>query len=272
MILFPNCKINIGLNIVRKRPDGYHDIETVMVPAGWCDVLEIVPAATGESRLFTSGRPVNCPPGKNLVMKALRALAAEVHVEPVDIYLHKVIPDGAGLGGGSADAAFTLIGVNRLQGLGLSDERLASIAANVGADCPFFIYNRPMLATGKGTDFTSVDIDLEGMRMVIMKPSGSVPTAEAYSRVEPREPERDLSQDVTLPAREWSGIVKNDFEPSVMSRLPEVGMIKQGLLDAGAVYAAMSGSGSAVFGLFEGDIMADEVRRIFPDCDIFIGE
>ena len=139
MILFPNAKINLGLDILRRRPDGYHDIETVMIPVPWCDVLEIVPAKGSETTLTVSGRRVDCPPEKNLVMKAYRALAETVELPPVDIFLRKIIPDGAGLGGGSADAAFTLRGLNELFALGLSDSRLAEIAAGLGADCPFFI-------------------------------------------------------------------------------------------------------------------------------------
>ena len=160
MILFPNAKINLGLNILRRRPDGYHDLEMLMLPVGWADILEIVPAAPGEATTLTcSGRPVDCPPEKNLVMKAWRALKAECPSMPeAAIYLRKIVPDGAGLGGGSSDAAFTLVGLNEVFGLGISRERLAAIAAGIGADCPFFIHNRPMLATGTGTVLEAVDI------------------------------------------------------------------------------------------------------------------
>ena len=151
MILFPNAKINIGLNIVSRREDGYHNIETVMYPIGWSDVLEIVPARGNDATLTVTGREVNCPPEKNLVMKAFRLFQENTGIGNVDIYLHKIIPDGAGLGGGSADAAFTLIGLNKMFECNLNNEQLAAMAAKIGADCPFFIYNTPMLATGIGT-------------------------------------------------------------------------------------------------------------------------
>ena len=151
MIAFPNAKINIGLFITARRPDGYHDIATVMMPADWCDILEIVPAKDDVTTLTVTGRSVDCPPEKNLVMRAYRAMEERYNLPPVDIFLRKIIPDGAGLGGGSADAAFTITTLDRLFGLGLSADVMAGIAATIGSDCPFFIYNRPMLATGTGT-------------------------------------------------------------------------------------------------------------------------
>ena len=160
MIFFTTCKVNIGLNIVARRQDGYHDIETLMVPIDWHDVLEIVPAKGDKTTLTVLGRQVDCAPEDNLVMKAYRALDAVTPLPPVDIYLEKIVPDQAGLGGGSADASFTLTGLNEMFSLGLSKERLAEIAATLGADCPLFVYNRPMLATGTGTTLQPVDIDL----------------------------------------------------------------------------------------------------------------
>ena len=185
MITFPNAKINLGLDILRRREDGYHDIETVMVPVPWHDVLEIVPAKGEETTLTVTGRHVDCPPEKNLVMKAYRALEREVSLPPVDIYLRKIIPDGAGLGGGSADASFTLRALNELFALGYNDEQLARVASTLGADCPFFIYNRPMLCTGTGTDMEPIDVDLQGLDILIAKPDVSVPTAAAYSHTTP---------------------------------------------------------------------------------------
>ena len=270
MILFPNAKINIGLDILRRRPDGYHDISTVMCPVGWRDVLEIVPSASGETSLNVTGRTVDCPPEKNLVMKAYRRLSEAMPLPPVDIYLHKVIPDGAGLGGGSADAAFMLIGLNRLFCLGLSDEQLAETAASLGADCAFFIYNRPMLCEGTGTSMTPVDLDISHYCIAIVKPPVSVPTAQAYAGCTPAEPESPLLSRLTLPVERWSGIVKNDFEPSIARLHSEIEHIKNGLTGMGAIYTAMSGSGSAVFGLFNHDILADELRALFADHDIFV--
>lgn len=272
MILFPNAKINLGLDILFRRPDGYHEIVTAMVPAGWRDVLEIVPAKGTETTLTVSGRKVDCPPEKNLVMKAYRTLQKYVDIPPVDIYLRKIIPDGAGLGGGSADAAFTLSGLNSLFSLGYSSDELASVAAEIGADCPFFIYNRPMLATGTGTDLRPIDVSLHGLTLAIVKPSAGVTTAEAYSRVCPSVPAEALPEIVACPVGKWRGHLKNDFEASVFPLLPEVAAIKEKLYGMGAVYASMSGSGSAVYGLFRGDIMADRISEVIPDTYIYMGK
>lgn len=269
MILFPNTKINIGLFITSRRPDGYHNIETVMVPVPWCDVLEIVPAKGSETTLTTSGRHVDCPPEKNLVMKAYRAVDAVVELPPVDIYLRKNVPDGAGLGGGSADAAFTIMALDRLFALDLGVERMAAIASTVGADCPFFIYNRPMLATGTGTDLRPVDIDLTGLRIALVKPQAGVSTAQAYAGVTPAPAPVDLSAELMRPAACWKENVVNMFEPSVGARCPEIMDIKRALADMGALYTSMSGSGSAVYGLFESDILADRLSAAFPGCDTF---
>lgn len=272
MILFPNAKINLGLDILRKREDGYHDIETVMVPVPWCDILEIVPAKGTETTLTTSGREVNCPPEKNLVMKAYRALEQQTPIPPVDIYLRKIIPDGAGLGGGSADAAFTLRGLNELLSLGLSDENLADIASGIGADCPFFIYNRPMLCTGTGTEMTPIDLNLKGMTIAIVKPDVSVPTAKAYSKTRPATPAVSIRDIITLPVAEWQMKLKNDFEPSVFPEYPAISEIKEELMKLGAVYTAMSGSGSSVFGIYESDILADDLSSKFKDCQVFVSK
>lgn len=269
MILFPNAKINLGLDIVEKRPDRYHNIETVMYPVPWCDILEIVPAKGTETSLTVTGRRVDCPPEKNLVMKAYRALSELVPLPPVDIYLRKIIPDGAGLGGGSADAAFTLKGLNTLFALDLPDERLADIAARLGADCPFFIYNHPMLCTGIGTEFSPVGIDLTGYYIIIVKPAVSVPTAQAYSRVTPALPDHRLGELLNEKPDRWGGLVKNDFEPSVFPLYPAVAAIKERLNEMGAVYTSMSGSGSSVYGLFGSDILSYDLTEMFEGCDVF---
>ena len=271
MVLFPNCKVNIGLDILRRRPDGYHDVETVMVPVPWTDVLEIVPASGAETTLTTTGRTVDCPPEKNLVMKAYRALAESVgELPPVDIYLRKIIPDGAGLGGGSADAAFTLVGLNSLFSLGLSDERLSAVASKIGADCPFFIYNRPMIATGTGTDLAPIELELPPY-VAVIKPAESVPTREAYAGTTPRVPAVPLAERLAAGAGQWQTTVRNDFEDSIFPKLPECDAIKRRLLGMGALYASLSGSGSAVYGLFDSDILADAVAASFPSCAVFVG-
>ena len=198
-------------------------------------------------------------------MKAYRALDSVIPLPPVDIYLHKVIPDGAGLGGGSADAAFTLLGLNELLQLKLPKERLAAIASTVGADCSFFIYNTPMLATGIGDIFTPADIDLSDYCIAIVKPHASVSTREAYSGVTPRLPSMPLDMALAMPVESWRDNVANDFEESIFPSHPEISEVKSMLYDLGAVYASMSGSGASVFGLFpasRGDILADELNSL----------
>lgn len=275
MILFPHAKINLGLDIVARRPDGYHDIETVMVPTGWEDVLELTPAPDGRHTTLTvSGRTVDCPPEKNLVMKAFRAMeAATGGLPPTAIGLHKVIPDGAGLGGGSADAAFTLRGLNELYNIGLPESQLCRIAAAIGADCPFFIADRPMLCTGIGTDMSPIEVPaLSGLTLAIVKPPVSVNTAAAYSRVVPHRPARPLLERIAAPLSSWQGSVDNDFERSVFPQFPEIARVKDLIVGAGAAYSAMSGSGSAVFGLFEDvtpAILSDRMKRIFDGYPLY---
>lgn len=273
MILFPNAKINLGLRVLRRRTDGYHDLMTVMMPVGWEDVLEIVPSRTGRTSLTVLGRTVDCPPEKNLVMKAYRALESEVgKLPPAEIYLEKIIPDGAGLGGGSADAAFTLTGLNEVFGLGLTPERLASAAATVGADCPFFIHNEPALCTGTGTNLAAtLHIDFSQYTLAIAKPRGvSVSTAEAYAAVRPREdspsPLDVLGTDIGL----WPDLLVNDFEESVFPRFPRIAALKRHFYDSGARYSAMSGSGAAVFAIFDSDILARHATAALADCDTFV--
>ena len=274
MIVFPNAKINIGLDITARRPDGYHDICSVLYPLPWRDILEIIPAAGESTTLTVTGRGVDCPPHKNLVMKAYNALDTEVNLPAVDIFLHKVIPDGAGLGGGSADAAFTLKALDTLFDLRLGDDRLADIASGLGADCPFFIYNKPMLATGTGTTLSPLDISLAGYGIIVIKPQVSVPTAKAYAGVTPEVPPLSLDRIMaeTSPAG-WKATVKNDFETTVFSLHPVISELKDRLYAEGAVYASMSGSGSAVYGIFDTgyDILADALRDSCPGCDIFAG-
>ena len=270
MITFPNAKINLGLNIVERRPDGYHNIETLFYPIPLTDALEIVPSSTGQTTLTCYGRKVDCPTEKNLVMKAYRLLQRDYNIPPADIHLYKHIPDGAGMGGGSSDASHTLLMLNEMNHLGLSLEKLAQLAATLGADCPFFIYNRPMLATGIGNVFTPVDLSLKGHTLVIVKPDVSVPTAQAYAHVQPATPTTHVAEITRWPIEMWDGQLINDFEPSVFAAHPELWNIKLQLLDAGAQYAAMSGSGSAMFGIFKGDIVAQIALPFTDKYDTFI--
>lgn len=274
MILFPNAKINLGLNILRRRPDNYHELSMVMVPIPWTDILEVVPSedSFGKDTLTVTGRPVNCEPEKNLVMKATRLLRERRYFPAVDIFLHKVIPDGAGLGGGSADASFTLIGLNRMFALGFTDEELAEVASQIGADCPFFIYNTPMLCTGTGTTLSPIPCRFpEGLWIAVVKPEVSVPTADAYRHVKPDasspSPEEIV---INLPIDQWHSSLKNDFEASVFPAYPRVRQVKETLAALNPLYVSMSGSGSAVYAIFDNDKFSGSLAKLFPGCDIFV--
>lgn len=255
MLQFPNAKINLGLRIERKRSDGYHDISTVFYPIPLCDVVEVV--KSDSVKLSTFGNPVDCPVEKNLVMKAYRLLESEYGLPPVEICLYKHIPDGAGLGGGSSDASAILKILNSLFALKISDSELAEKAAKLGADCPFFIYNKPMAARGIGNEFSDVEIDLGGMTMVLVKPEVSVSTAVAYAGVVPSVPNDRVEDIVGLPIGMWRDKLVNDFEKGVFALHPQLGDLKKSMYDSGAVYASMSGSGSAIYAIFENDNMAD---------------
>ncbi|MDE6397031.1 MAG: 4-(cytidine 5'-diphospho)-2-C-methyl-D-erythritol kinase [Muribaculaceae bacterium] len=271
MVVFPNAKINLGLNILRRRDDGFHDISTVMYPVGWSDVLEIVPGTGANSTLTVTGRGVACPPEKNLVMRALNALREIATFPAVDIFLEKIIPDGAGLGGGSSDAAFTITTVNTLFSLGLTDEIMAETAAKVGSDCPFFIYNRPMLATGRGEILTPVEVELVDYSLVMVKPAGcSVSTKTAYSGVTPRVPTLSVAEIIDRPTETWRSELVNDFEETVAAIHPTIDRIKGRLYEMGAVYSAMSGSGSAVFGIYPANISLKDLEKTFAGMDIYI--
>lgn len=275
MVVFPNAKINLGLNILSRRPDGYHEIESLMLPISWSDILEIVPAKGTGTTLTVTGREVDCPADKNLVMKAYRRMAQEVTLPAVDIYLHKIVPDGAGLGGGSSDAAFTLLALNEMFSLGFTKEQLADMAADLGADCPFFIYNRPMLASGTGTtlrDAQNLPASNRKLMIAVVKPNEYVSTKEAYSGVEPRRPEVGLSE--ALAASDLRNI-RNQFEETVLPAHPQIGAAKERLTDLGAIYASMSGSGSAVYGFFDAEkISADKLSEIikanFKELEIHV--
>lgn len=264
MVVFPNAKINLGLNIIRRRPDGYHDIESVMVGIDWRDILEIVPSRNGQTTLTVTGRHVDCPMEKNLVIKAYRALAENIDLPPVEIHLHKIIPDGAGLGGGSADAAFMIIALNELFDLHLTLHEMAEVAGKVGSDCPFFIYDRPMLATETGKVLAPVDIDLKGYKVLVVKPDVSVSTAQAYSGVTPCPSECDIVEILRCKAVKWqSNGLKNDFEPSVFAVAPEIQRVKQRLEDTKALYVSMSGSGSSVYAIYDDEKEADRAAALF---------
>lgn len=274
MICFPNAKINLGLHVVSRRTDGYHNLETIFYPVGLKDALEIVPAQEGTTevpeftgstgvtaaddtpsprqyRLFQTGIPIEGDPENNLVIKALKLVATEKKLPEIDIHLLKKIPSGAGLGGGSSDAAFMLNLLNETFDLGYSKEELMVQAARLGADCPFFILNRPAFATGTGDELEPIELDLGNYTLLLVKPDIMVPTKEAYAMIIPRKPDLPLKEIVRKPPETWRELLKNDFETPVFKKFPEICRIRQQLYEMGAVYASMSGSGSSVFGLFE---------------------
>jgi len=248
MIVFPNAKINIGLNVVSKREDGYHNLETIFFPVKLTDALEF--AAGEETSLTTSGIQIDGAPEQNLVLKAYHLLCADFNLPPLQFHLHKVIPFGAGLGGGSSDAAFTLKILNEYFELGLSSKKLEDYAAQIGADCPFFIQNKPTFATGIGNEFHNIELDLSDYEIVILKPNISVSTPEAFKNVIPRNPKYRLNEIVKTPLEGWKNLIVNDFEKSVFPKYPRIAELKQLLYDFGADFSSMSGSGSAVFGFF----------------------
>lgn len=263
MLFFPNAKINLGLNVVNKRSDGYHNIETIFYPVPINDALEIV--AAKENETFTQeGIPIVADPADNLAMRALRLLRQEYTIPPLDIYLMKSIPFGAGLGGGSSDAAFMLKLINQYCELGITDERLEELAASIGADCPFFIRNKPVFASGIGNIFTPVALSLKGYYFGLIKPDIMVSTPEAYSLITPQTPAIDLKEIIRRPVQEWKDLMVNDFEKSVFSRYPEIEKLKTFFYTHGAVYASMSGSGSSVFGLFR-EQPEFHLKEIHPD-------
>lgn len=256
MILYPNCKINIGLRVVRKREDGYHDLETIFYPImGLHDELEI--DASQAFSFVQEGIVVDCPAESNLIVRCYRQMREHYpEIGDVHIRFRKHIPFGAGLGGGSSDAAHTALALNEIFQLGLSREQLAKEVRSLGADCPFFIYNTPCFAEGIGDILHPIDFSLKGLRILLIKPSCGVSTREAYSGLHLRSDVEDVSllsePSVYSAARWWENqSFVNDFEQSVFPLHPEIGHIKQRLLEAGAVFASMSGSGSTVFGLFE---------------------
>ena len=266
MITFPNPKLNLGLHILRKRPDGYHDLESLFIPwHGLHDVLEIVPAAAPEMHLYGLSLGEGGDGGDNLCMRAWQLLHECYGIPPVAIHLWKGIPAGAGLGGGSADAAFTLRMLSEMFGLGLGDGLLASLAARLGSDCAFFVYNRPMVASGRGEVLVPYEIDVTKFRIEVVTPPVHVSTREAYAGVTPREPSSptppscpdptghlpSLREALARPLDEWREVLVNDFEPSVFAAHPELARIKADLYARGARYASLSGSGSAIFGLFQ---------------------
>ncbi|MGE5427580.1 MAG: 4-(cytidine 5'-diphospho)-2-C-methyl-D-erythritol kinase [Methylococcaceae bacterium] len=260
MIQFPNAKINIGLSITEKRLDGFHNLETIFIPVGWCDALEFV--VSEEVAFSASGIFLFGDAESNLVMKAYRMLQNDFNLPSLKIHLHKVIPFGAGLGGGSSDGAFMLSMLNKQFELNLSGPDLESYAARLGSDCPFFIRNTPVFASGRGDVMEPVDLSLNNWFILIIKPPVEVPTAKAFQWIVPEKPELSLKSLVKLPVELWRDSIVNQFESSVFQLFPQIKEVKEKLYDMGASYASMSGSGSCVFGLFSE--LPKDWKTVFP--------
>ena len=262
MITFPNAKINLGLNVTAKRPDGYHDIESCFYPVQWCDILEIIPSEN--AALVCSGLPLNeKTKEENLVWKAYQILKNEYDLPNVHIHLHKVIPAGAGIGGGSSDAAFTLKILNSIFSLGLTYEALLGYAAIIGSDCSFFIKNTAAIATGRGTDLVPVSVSLSEKKIILINPQIHISTAEAYSRITPQPGQVNYHNVFTKPVGEWRKFLKNDFEALAFAKSPEIEKIVSQLYSSGAAYASMTGSGSTVFGIFEDELPILEFAKTY---------
>jgi 4-diphosphocytidyl-2-C-methyl-D-erythritol kinase len=271
VISYPHAKINLGLNVVSKRSDGYHNLETVFYPVQWCDLMEILPGPQHSKgiEVHMSGLPVAGKHADNLCVKAYELLRQYYSVRAVKLYLHKQIPMGAGLGGGSSDAAFFVKKMNELFSLGISDDDMRALVMKLGADCAFFIDGKPVFAEERGDKFTPIDFSLKGYHIAIVYPGIHVATSTAFANVSPRVPEYNCLDIVTRhPVAGWKELLSNDFEKTVFSAHPEIEAVKNRLYDAGAVYASMSGSGSAVFGLFESEM---DVAKLFPGMSVWIG-
>lgn len=266
MLTFPGSKINIGLQITEKRSDGYHNLLSCFYPIGWGDVLELIPS---DSFIFSSsGLPIPGDPGQNLCVKAYKLLNADFDLPPVKLHLHKIVPIGAGLGGGSADAAFTLKLLNERFQLKLNTAQIEGYARQLGSDCAFFVQNKPMYCREKGDVFDEITVAIAGYTVVLVYPNLAISTAEAYAGVRPRLPESPLWELLQQPVTEWRNVVHNDFEDSLFPRYPILQAVKEKLYNLGAIYASMSGSGSTIYGIFPSD---PDITNQFGDYHVWKG-
>lgn len=268
MVWFPNAKINLGLYVLRKRADGFHDISTCFYPVNWTDILEIIPA---DNFSFTSsGLTIPGDSKDNLCIKAYNLLKKDYQLPPVSIHLHKIIPMGAGLGGGSSDAAFILKGLNELFELELKIGDLQFYAQQLGSDCSFFLYDQPMIASGRGDELQALDLSISEFRIVIIYPQIHINSASAYSSLNPLDARVTLKNVLQQDVFTWKHSLFNDFEKTIFQLYPQIHSLKEKLYDAGAVYSSMSGSGSAVYGLFKK--IPDDLKNAFPACSVFIDD
>lgn len=252
MIVFPNAKINLGLNIVEKRADGFHNLQSCFYPIPCCDVLEGLPSQNNSFQ--STGIPIPGDPSNNLCEKAYQLLAADFNIPKVAIHLHKVVPIGAGMGGGSADGAFMLKLLNQINNLNLENSTLENYARKLGSDCAFFIENQAKYCYGKGDEFEAININLKGKILVLINPNIHISTAEAYAGIKPQIPYNNCREIIALPIQEWKYNLKNDFEDSLFPKYKILNEIKTKLYELGASYASMTGSGSTLYGIFEQEI------------------
>jgi 4-diphosphocytidyl-2-C-methyl-D-erythritol kinase len=276
MLAFPNAKINLGLHVLEERIDGFHNIETVFYPVKWSDVLEIIPSqkkGNKEIQFNATGIKIIGSKGKNLCVKAYQLLKEKYDLPPIQMHLHKFIPMGAGLGGGSSDATQTLFVLNKVFNLGIDNNELEELAASLGSDCAFFIRNKPTLAKERGNVFEEIKLSLKGYFIVIIKPDAHVSTADAYKNARPDANRKSLKEIISKPIEEWKDILINDFEYGYIrtKKFPEIKYLKEELYNHGAVYASMSGSGSAVYGLFKNEIDLGNQFKEYTLWSSFLG-
>jgi len=268
MVIFPNAKINIGLSVIRKRPDGFHDIESIFYPVRLCDALEYLPASESgtdnHDTISYSGRPVVI--NKDICIKLIELLRESFSFPVLRLHLHKNIPAGAGLGGGSSDAAFLLNSLNGRFGFGLDQAQLRECAGRIGSDCPFFINNKSCLVTGRGEKLEDIQLSLEGLFLVLVCPGINVSTAEAYKEVTPTHQSPALRELVQENTYKWRDLIINQFEVPVFKKYPEIKKIEEKLYHLGAVYASMTGSGSSVYGIFRSE---PEIHSEFNECFVY---
>ncbi len=251
MICFPNGKINLGLKVRSKRQDGFHNIESIFYPIPLCDSLEFIQSGSNTSLRVTGNNIKSGMEDENIILRALKLISENYEIPPLKIHLHKNIPDGAGLGGGSSDATFMLMLLNNCFALNISHEGLYEYALELGSDCPFFLWNKPALVTGRGEKISPLDFDLKGYYLVIVTPADRISTAEAFSKIKTNDDPFPLEKIIQKKTSKWKDLIHNDFETSLGTEHSIVNVVKQQLYKDGAVFCSMSGSGSSVFGLFE---------------------
>lgn len=274
MTLFPCAKINLGLNVVSKREDGYHNLETVFYPIPLCDVLEVAVMDNDFPSAFPcdlkiTGNSIECNEQENLVVKAYNILSKDFTLPRIHTHLYKQIPSQAGLGGGSSDAAYMIKLLNECFHLNIEGAKMERYAARLGADCAFFISAKPAFATGIGeilSPIETVDNQLKGLHLLLVKPDINITTKDAFAYIVPQKPSKSCREIVGQPVETWKDELTNDFEASVFKKHPELSEIKDSLYRIGAIYAQMSGSGSTLFGIFKSALSEDEIKRLFPNC------